>query len=65
MHLNFQHAEGDLLKYLGLPVDFFVIPYEYEWNKTIYTFKYYLSSLSTIMLKFFEVEKKTSKKNLD
>ena len=37
MHLNSQHAEGDLLRYLGVPVDFSVIPYESEWNKIIYT----------------------------
>ena len=28
MHLNSQHAERDLLRYLGLPVDFSIIPYE-------------------------------------
>ena len=64
MHLNSHHAEGDLLTYLGLPVDFSVIPYESEWNKIIYTLKYYLSSLSTIMPKFLEVEKENMKKNI-
>ena len=63
MHLNSQHAKGDPLTYVGLPVDISVIPYESGWIKIIYTFYYYLSSLSIIMPKLLRVEKGKHKKN--